>query len=108
MQLLLWQFSPLWDAQDRLDVPKSTRLSRRLTQLPRSAVARWQTLTGLDLLKAALSLVAEDGLFAKERFDAAAFAAFGKKYSVGFTSETHLSSSLPRTNGVLRVVPATA
>ena len=56
------------------------KYARRLGQLPRATVARWQAVTGGEALVVAMSLTAEDRLFPKEVYSDAAFRRFVAGY----------------------------
>lgn len=67
------RFQPIWTPSHSLNVATTSRLSRRLAQLPPHMVRRWAAASALDEIRAALSLAAENGLFPDETFSPAAF-----------------------------------
>ncbi len=75
-------FDPLWDAKTNKIVPGAVaKFAKRLEQLPVAAVEDWEKLTGADAVYAATSLIAENTLFPREKFDASRFESFKAKYS---------------------------
>jgi hypothetical protein len=75
-------FDPLWDAKTNKMLPGAVaKFAKRLEQLPVTAVEDWEKLTGADAIYAATSLIAENTLFPREKFDASRFQSFKAKYS---------------------------
>jgi hypothetical protein len=62
------RFQPIWTPSHSLNVAITSRLARRLAQLPPHVVRRWAGASALDEIRAALSLAAENGLFPDETF----------------------------------------
>jgi hypothetical protein len=66
--LVLVRFNPIWTSANALDQTAAATIRNRLAQLSSTAVTRWGALTGLDHLRACLSMAAEDALFPRGTF----------------------------------------
>ncbi len=72
-------FKPLFDSKEQLVVGAVAKYAKRLQQIPHTAIAEWETLTGREEVSAAMSLTAEDSVFLREVFSDKGFRALVAK-----------------------------